>query len=268
MSENRKLANQISYLENQIDGVEKESINSLHNNTNSNSLGTEIDHSELDIVESTTSPVLISNEIIVRDNYILRRDTIIINQSTPVYKKYDIGNVVVNVPDTNMKVGFPYIIKLRISKKELGLENLIGDSTNYINTNDIKSSIILDRINISPIMSAYLIDIDNAFEIKSGFVSNMKNIESGGYVEWEWKIKPIKSGENRLKVIANVINDETNQPTEISVYDKQIKIKSNWKFLLTKFLSNNWEWSWGTLLIPLLTFIYNKFKNKKPTQIE
>ena len=225
MSENRKLANQISYLENQIDGVEKESINSLHNNTNSNSLGTEIDHSELDIVESTTSPVLISNEIIVRDNYILRRDTIIINQSTPVYKKYDIGNVVVNVPDTNMKVGFPYIIKLRISKKELGLENLIGDSTNYINTNDIKSSIILDRINISPIMSAYLIDIDNAFEIKSGFVSNMKNIESGGYVEWEWKIKPIKSGENRLKVIANVINDETNQPTEISVYDKQIKIK-------------------------------------------
>lgn len=263
MDENRELVDQISNLENQIDAVRNESINSLSNNTNSNSLNTEIDYSELDPVESPVSPVLISNEVIVRDNYIVRRDTIIINESTPVYKKYDIGNVAVNVPDTNMKVGFPYTIKLRISKKELALQSLIGDSTNYINTNDIKSSIILDRINISPIMSAYLIDIDEAFEIKRGFVSNMKNIESDGYVEWEWKIKPIKSGENRLKVIANVINDETNQPTEISVYDKQIKIKSNWKFLLTKFLSDNWKWAWGTLLIPLFTFIYNKFKNKK-----
>ncbi len=193
----------------------------------------------------------------------VNRDTIIINESTPIYKKYDIGNVAINVPDTNMQVGFPYIIKLRISKKELSLKNLIGDSIGYINTNDIKSSIILDKINISPIMSANLIDIDEAFEIKNGFVSNIKNIESEGYVEWEWKVKPIKSGDNRLKVIANVINDETKQPTEISVYDKQIKIKSNWKFLLSKFLSENWEWLFGTLLIPLFTFIYNKFKNKK-----
>lgn len=193
----------------------------------------------------------------------VNKDTIIINESTPIYKKYDIGNVAINVPDTNMKVGFPYTIKLRISKKELSLKNLIGDSIGYINTNDIKSSIILDKINISPIMSANLIDIDEAFEIKKGFMSNIKNIESEGYVEWEWKVKPIKYGDNRLKVIANVINDETKQPTEISVYDKQIKIKSNWKFLLSKFLSENWEWLFGTLLIPLFTFIYNKFKNKK-----
>ena len=193
----------------------------------------------------------------------VNKDTIIINESTPIYKKYDIGNVAINVPDTNMKVGFPYIIKLRISKKELSLKNLIGDSIGYINTNDIKSSIILDKINISPIMSANLIDIDEAFEIKKGFMSNIKNIESEGYVEWEWKVKPIKYGDNRLKVIANVINDETKQPTEISVYDKQIKIKSNWVFLLSKFLSQNWEWLFGTLLIPLFTFIYNKFKNKK-----
>jgi hypothetical protein len=179
---------------------------------------------------------LISNEYIIKNKYIIKRDTIIINNSTPIYKRYDVGNIAVNVPDTNMKVGDAYNIKLRISKDDIPTE--------------------------SPIMSAHLVDMDEAFEIKKGFVSNMKNIEDDGYVEWEWVVKPIKSGENRLKIIAQVINDDTGQPTEIPVYDNEITIKSDWWFMLSQFFSIHWQWAFGALLVPLITFLYNKYKKK------
>lgn len=239
---------QLLYEENQSLKEELRNVSQYYNN-------------EVNMVGSTD--YLIMEESHMSDVYIIKKDTLIFNNSTPKYKKYQIGNVVVNVPDEEMVMGSNYTIKLRISKEDLPKEDLIGKNDNYINNNDIQYTIILDKINISTIMSAYLIDINGAFIIKKGFISEMRNIEDEGFVEWEWNVKPIKSGDNRLKVIANVINEDSNTPTELSVYDNDINIKSNWKYMISSFLSIHWEWAFGVLLIPLITWLWGLFKKMK-----
>jgi hypothetical protein len=163
-----------------------------------------------------------------------------------------------------MKVGNVYTIKLRISKENNKVQLVSGDRGIIISDTTINSDVTIESIRVESIMSAQLISEKDIFEITSSS-TEFQNIESTGYTEWEWLVKPLKGGDNYLKLIVKVRVVDNGQEfyKDITVFDKKIDIKSNAVFTIKGFIDEYWQWLMTTIIIPLIIWFYNKKKKKK-----
>ncbi len=173
------------------------------------------------------------------------------------------GTMAYSVPE-EMKVGNTYNIKLRISKDNNKIQLINGDRDITISDTSIKSIVTIESIRVEPIMSAQLVSDEKSFEIKS-LSTEVQNIEESGYTEWQWLIKPLKGGENFLKLVVKVRVKEDGQEfyKDITVFDKKIPVKSNTIFTVKSFLSQYWQWIMTTVIIPLIIWFYKKRSEDK-----
>ncbi len=173
------------------------------------------------------------------------------------------GTMAYSVPE-QMKVGNTYNIKLRISKDNNKIQLINGDRDITISDTSIKSIVTIESIRVEPIMSAQLVSDEKSFEIKS-LSTEVQNIEESGYTEWQWLIKPLKGGENFLKLVVKVRVKEDGQEfyKDITVFDKKIPVKSNTIFTVKSFLSQYWQWIMTTIIIPLIIWFYKKRSEDK-----
>ncbi len=173
------------------------------------------------------------------------------------------GTMAYSVPE-EMKVGNTYNIKLRISKDNNKIQLINGDRDITISDTSIKSIVTIESIRVEPIMSAQLVSDEKSFEIKS-LSTEVQNIEESGYTEWQWLIKPLKGGENFLKLVVKVRVKEDGQEfyKDITVFDKKIPVKSNTIFTVKSFLSQYWQWIMTTIIIPLIIWFYKKRSEDK-----
>ncbi len=173
------------------------------------------------------------------------------------------GIMAYSVPE-EMKVGNTYNIKLRISRENNKTQLVQGDRNIPINDVSVKSIVTIESVRVEPIMSAQLISEESKFEISSSS-TEIQNIEQKGYTEWQWFIKPLRGGDNFLKLVVKVRVKEDGQEfyKDITVFDKKISVKSNVVFSLKGFISQYWQWIMTTIIIPLIIWFYNRKKNEK-----
>ena len=188
-------------------------------------------------------------------------DKTIQNESN-VVENTSAGIMAYSVPE-EMKVGNTYNIKLRISRENNKIQLVQGDRNIPINDISVKSVVTIESVRVEPIMSAQLISEESKFEISSSS-TEIQNIEERGYTEWEWLIKPLKGGDNFLKLIVKVRVKEDGQEfyKDITVFDKKISVKSNVVFSVKGFLNQYWQWLMTTIIIPFIVWFYNRKKSK------
>jgi hypothetical protein len=163
-----------------------------------------------------------------------------------------------------MTVGKSYTIKLRISKEKNKIQLITGDRNIPINDITIDSKVIIESIRVEPIMSANLISEEGKFTITPASTET-QNIEDKGYTEWAWRIVPLKGGQNFLKLVVKVriINENGEFFKDITVFDKNIEVKSNVVFSVKTWISNYWQWLITTIIIPFLVWFYKKKSEEK-----
>jgi hypothetical protein len=163
-----------------------------------------------------------------------------------------------------MVVGKSYTIKLRISKEKNKIQLISGDRNIPINDVNIDSKVFIESIRVEPIMSASLLSEEGKFLI-TPVSTETQNIENKGYTEWQWRITPLKGGYNFLKLVVKVriCNENGVFYKDITVFDKNIKVKSNFIFSIKNWISTHWQWLISTIFIPLIVWFYKKKKKEK-----
>lgn len=70
---------------------------------------------------------------------------------------------------------------------------------------------------------------------------------------WEWELEPTKPGTHNvyLTITAIVQVDNTLAQRHIKTFDKLITIKITPAQVVHNWISNNWQWVWSTLFVPL-----------------
>lgn len=182
-----------------------------------------------------------------------------------VSEHHEVGTMAYSIPD-GMTVGKTYPVKLRISRDGNKIQLVEGDRNITIYDSTIKSKVIIESIRVESIMSAQLIGDSDKFQITS-LSTELQNIEKHGYTEWEWKIKPLKGGQSYLKLIVKVRVKEDGQEfyKDITVFDKNVDVKSNIGFTLGNFIKQYWQWLITTIFIPLIVWWWkNRKSEKKP----
>ena len=174
-----------------------------------------------------------------------------------------VGIMAYSTPE-QMVVGKSYTIKLRISKEKNKIQLVSGDRNIPINDINTDSKVVIESVRVEPIMSANLISEDGKFIITPSS-TEIQNIEDKGYTEWGWRITPLKSGQNFLKLVVKVriINENGDFYKDITVFDKNIDVKSNVVFSIKTWLSNYWQWLITTIIIPFIVWFYKKKSEEK-----
>lgn len=171
------------------------------------------------------------------------------------------GKMAYGVPDT-MIVGKSYDVTLIITKEMTKeRENIMIQQID--NNSRTVSKISINDIRVGSVMIAELIDGSGNFEITPTSTAE-QNIEDFDQTEWRWVVKPLKSGNNPLRLVVKVrvYTDEGSYLKDIPVFDKDIYVQSNIKYTAGNWLSENWEWFMSTLVIPIFLYFWNKRKKK------
>jgi flagellar basal body-associated protein FliL len=118
------------------------------------------------------------------------------------------------------------------------------------------------KIRVADQMSAVL--KSSGFEIKE-LTPKIQAISFEEITDWKWEITPIKRGEQTLYLTISAIlfvNGERT-PRKIESYREKIYIKVTFMQLLSFFIKDKWNWLWSVILVPLIIWIWKKWKSKK-----
>jgi hypothetical protein len=160
-------------------------------------------------------------------------------------------------PPLKMRQGNKERVEARISVGDIG-ETL---------TDGLKGKGIPEKVKVKvgPIMKVRLYSNKEEFEITS-YSNEEQAVGEGSYTQWEWDVLPIKYGNNDLHLKATIslsISGLGNQNHDLEVIDKTITVQVNRWFITKKFVVNNWQWISGTLIIPIIVWVYKSRLNKE-----
>lgn len=170
------------------------------------------------------------------------------------------GLLAYTIPDF-MKVDESFTFKVRISKNESKQSIVLGSRGITIYDGDVNSNVNIELIDIKPSMSAKLLGDESSFNIVS-LSSDYQDVDSNDYTEWEWRVTPLKSGKNYLKLQIRVKNSDYSYK-DITIFEKNIMVKPNIKYSVNGWFSNNWQFLFSTLLIPIFTWWWSNRRKKK-----
>lgn len=172
---------------------------------------------------------------------------------------FSYGKIAYSFPDT-MFYDKTEVVTLRITRNE-------PEST-LIETMIVKDrTVTVDSIRVSSAMTAELIDLSpdkSCFLIKEISTAE-QSIEEKGFTEWQWSVKPIKSGYNPVKLIIKIRTNQDGVQSfkDIPVFNKVIFIKAQPISFLKGFWLKYWQWLFSTLIIPVFVYFYKKKKSNK-----
>jgi hypothetical protein len=107
-------------------------------------------------------------------------------------------------------------------------------------------------------MEVNLVDpsTDSSFQIRRVNM-DAQIIDSLGYTEWDFSVRPIKYGDKSLNLVISVITDEGKKQ---KVYSDTIHIKADIKKEVGSFWSRYWQWLFTTFLIPVFVYLWKRKK--------
>lgn len=158
------------------------------------------------------------------------------------------GNIVFDVPQS-MEIDKSKIINLLLSPtksiKELQLE--------LESEEEIESA----TVKITNDMEAKL--SGKGFTVET-LIPERQAVSSQRTTKWAWEITPNESGKQRLNLILSIfiVSNNRQTPYILETFEKNIEVKVSAKFHVSNFLesiwgvvSDNWEWTWTVILVPL-----------------
>jgi hypothetical protein len=173
----------------------------------------------------------------------------IVNVKSPITKTTtNKGHVAYHIP-TIMNVRDTYQVSLRISKTTV---NIYEELEGVVKTTiiPITETMEVKLIDPSPIddKTFSIIPDNNAEQL----------IEDGDEVtKWTWNVMPLKTGNANLKIVVSIIKNGHKKET---VYQDNIRIRTNPVKTIPLFFSKYWQWMLSTLIIPFGVWLYNSKK--------
>ena len=161
-----------------------------------------------------------------------------------------IGDVVYRIPDT-MVVFKEYKVTVRIEKKT-GKADITTDLGNKVTRATIQTSSMMEVVLMDP-------DPDSSFAIKKTN-SDEQIVDTFGYTEWTWTVKPLRHGRKTLNLVISVVRGDN---VKQKVYSDTIHIKENVKGEVTTFWGKYWQWLFTTFLIPVFVYFWKRKKKDK-----
>jgi hypothetical protein len=110
-----------------------------------------------------------------------------------------------------------------------------------------------DKLEVAPLMRVALISDPKDFEISS-LNSPDQHVRPGSVARWDFYATPLRSGTRTLHVLVSMrmkveIKDEI---VDLPSYERDIIVAVAPFYTTAKFMSKNWQWVVGTVLIPML----------------
>lgn len=161
-------------------------------------------------------------------------------------------------PPSEMRQGAAEIISARITFKEIPKEVLIEGLPG-------RGQPRVERIKVGSDMKVALIGNQEAFAIQN--LNNEEQVVAGKqFAQWEWNVTPLVSGTQELVLRASAtisIPNRPNKNVDIPVLHRTIKVRIDPFYASRRFISNNWQWLWTALVVPIALAVWRLRKGKK-----
>lgn len=120
------------------------------------------------------------------------------------------------------------------------------------------------QIRVSRILKANLVAPD--FKVDAVTPEEQPVAESGS-TEWHWNLKPLTAGIHpvKLSVWAEVKVGTKAMPYSIHTYDRQVMVEVTPAQIVGTWWSKYWQWTFTTLVIPLVVWWWKGKSSKKDT---
>lgn len=163
----------------------------------------------------------------------------------------------------------PENIKKQISDVEENIKKLskhanteqLETAVNELKKITITGKLLSENVRLSNNMSAKL--KGDGFEI-SGPNDEIKAVGASSITEWKWNIKALKPNTQKITVTlyAHINLGNTSSPYRIDVFEQNIDVEVSILGYIVNFYNKYWEFIWGTILIPLLIWLFNKIRRR------
>jgi len=162
-------------------------------------------------------------------------------------------------PPNETQVGREEIIEARITR------NVTDELWNDLRGRGIPQ---LEKINkIGTRMKPELWSINDSFKIDPLFSPDTAERPIvGSFVQWEWKILPLKSGNQTLKLTVFAIIEippYKDHYVPVPVFEKIIRVKVNPFYTVESFLRTEWKWLITTIILPIVAFFIGRHFSKR-----
>lgn len=119
------------------------------------------------------------------------------------------------------------------------------------------------QIKISTSMKVQL-NGDPYFKVTPLTSSEEQLIEASGSTDWRFTVVPLQKGRwpLHLTVTAVVRAADLEKVKDLKVLDEQVTVTISGFAVVESFIVGNWQWLFGTLLIPLAVWLWPKLKSK------
>jgi len=165
----------------------------------------------------------------------------------------EIGTIAFNTPNA-INYYETAVIELR-----LGIETSIEELQGRISeAGDIESA----QIRVSDRMEARLTGPN--FEI-TAITPETQAVSRTEDTRWRWEVKPVSEGQHRLHLTLSALIEVegSTTPRTIRTYDRMIVVDVSFRQRVSTFVSDNWQWLWSALLIPLAGWLWQRRKKGK-----
>jgi len=88
-------------------------------------------------------------------------------------------------------------------------------------------------------------------------------IPAHGYTEWAWDVVPVQSGTRtlHLHVTVRIRLPHGEERKDHPVVDRIIQVDVDSIYSIKKWIADHWQWLLGTLVIPLIAWIWAKLQS-------
>lgn len=174
------------------------------------------------------------------------------------------GKLQHNIP-SKMNIDEVYTISVAIKKDtNLSVKPIFEDSDAAI------TSIPVDKL--LPAMKIVLVDKstdaeDQNFQIKPINSFETQNISELEFTIWKFNVKAVKSGKHTLRIeLSGCANKDDCKFIELKQIDVEIEASAIRPFV--QFFKKNWPFICGTILIPLIVWLFKSWRSKKEKKTE
>lgn len=172
--------------------------------------------------------------------------------------RLEFGNIVFNMPPA-MVLNKVESISLLLSKK-----HTVQELQEKIREEAVAGDIEDSRIKVHDKMQAII--TGDGFQI-TAVTADTLPISQQEVTEWKWDVRPLRSGKLRLHVVLNAVVDLDDgtgpHPFPIRTFNKEYVVDVPWRDRsFFSFISNNWQWLWTTLIIPVAAWVWSRKRKK------
>ncbi len=117
-----------------------------------------------------------------------------------------------------------------------------------------------ERVRITDEMEATLAGV--GFEIEA-ITPQRQAVSLRDVTQWKWEVEPTRTGVLSLHVTLTGFIEVAGErrPRAIRTFERTLVVRVTWRARVTGFVSDNWQWLWTAVLVPLAVWVIRRRRN-------